>query len=748
MKRLLMAGVCSQILLAASGISALAQQQSGIEVVTVTAEKRVELAQNVPIALTVLSAEDLKNQGIDKVNQLEYATPSLEAVPAFGSGQPEFRLRGVGFDDYASNNSSTVGVYVDQVAYPIPAQTQSELFDIQRTEVLYGPQGTLYGVNTTGGAINFITNKPMDTFGFGLTGDYDSHGEFIGNGYITGPITDDLEYRFAFITDQGGAWQKNEYTGQSLGNKNTSSFRGELKWDPNAHWDFLLEGHYGYDKSQPVGLYLFDPIVAGSYFGVTSTIPAMTNTTQTAWGGSSTFQTLTGIATTQAPFHNSNSEGVSLQAVGDLGVAQLTSITSYEGMLRREYNDWDASQLALAGTYFDTLAHVFSQELRLASDPNDRFAWMIGGYYANQSMHEIFDSDFAQSLGLAIDTRYYQHVQTEAVFTQDTYKLTNEVTLIGGLRYEDDKRSIGGFQLNAVTLPGGPLINFVPSVAETINDGRLSGKGEIEYRPSDEIMFYGSVSEGIKSGGFTTYNGSQSAPPLKPEVLWAYETGFKSNLMNDTLQLNGAAFYYHYEDEQIQSAVWGVTGPVGSLVNAPKSHVYGGELEAIWQPIDNLKITQAVGWKDGKFDVFDNFLNIPASEAKCVPASICVPPAGNAVYSNEKGARLGFPPLSYNGSIAYTWQLPGYTLTTEGDWLFHDHLSPLLLGPVFYVHSYWMGDLNLTLAPDKGPWDVTVYCHNCTNTDYDTTRNFFLPGLNIAQRGEPGVVGVRVDYKY
>ena len=124
-----------------------------------------------------------------KVNQLQYNTPSLEVVPAFGSGQPEFRLRGVGFDDYGSNNTSTVGVYVDDVALTVPAQTQGNLFDIQRVEVLRGPQGTLYGRNTTGGAVNFITNKPTDDFTAGLTAEYDSHNEFNAEGYVSGPIS-------------------------------------------------------------------------------------------------------------------------------------------------------------------------------------------------------------------------------------------------------------------------------------------------------------------------------------------------------------------------------------------------------------------------------------------------------------------------------------------------------------------------------------------------------------------------------
>src|SRR5277367_5665767 len=200
MKKLLL-GVSAQVLLAAMASSAWAQTQQGIETVTVTAQKRAESAQNVPIALTVLTADDLKDMGITKVNGLQYATPSLEVVPAFGSGQPEFRLRGVGFDDYASNNSSTVAVYVDEVAYPIPAQTQGLLFDLAQTSVLYGPQGTLYGINTTGGLINFVTNKPTDTLWAELTTEYDSHNESITSGYVSGPIADGLDFRVAGITD-------------------------------------------------------------------------------------------------------------------------------------------------------------------------------------------------------------------------------------------------------------------------------------------------------------------------------------------------------------------------------------------------------------------------------------------------------------------------------------------------------------------------------------------------------------------
>lgn len=327
------------LFLAASGAGAWADDQ-GVETIVVTAEKRTESAQNVGVALTVLSADDLVKRGIENVNGLQYATPSLSIVPAFGSGQPEFRLRGVGFDDYGSNNSSTVGVYIDEVAYPVPAETQGLLFDLQRTEILYGPQGTLYGINTTGGAINFVTNKPTDTFTAGVTSEYDSHGESLTNGYVSGPIADGLEFRLAGITDQGGAWQTNRETGQNLGDKSASALRGQLQWNANNDWTFLLQAHWGTDRSQPVGLYLFDPIPAGSYPGVTTTVPAFSKTTQTGWGGSAAFGQLVGISPNAKPYRDNDSDGLDFHADGNLGFAELTWITSYNELHRREYNDW------------------------------------------------------------------------------------------------------------------------------------------------------------------------------------------------------------------------------------------------------------------------------------------------------------------------------------------------------------------------------------------------------------------------
>jgi outer membrane receptor protein involved in Fe transport len=707
-----------------------------IETVTVTAQRREESSQDVGIALSVLTDKDLAERNIDTVNQLQFAVPSFEVVPAFGSGQPEFRLRGVGFDDYGSNNSSTVGVYLDEVAYPIPASTQGLLFDISRVEVLRGPQGTLYGRNTTGGAVNFITNKPTDNYTAGITGDYDSHDEFRSEGYVSGPISDTLKFRLSAVTDQGGAWQTNRTTGASLGDKNISAFRGQLEWTPTSKVDFLLEGNWGYDKSESNGLYLFSPL---TFNPALTAVPADTDITHTGWGGSTAFQGLTGIAPDEKPFHNSVNQGVSLRANFDLGFADLTSITAYQHLRRREYDDWDASQYAYAGVYFDTGSQVFSQEIRLASKDTGPFTWLAGLYYSNESLDEAFDSDFWQSFGFDTSTTYNQYVNSIAAFAQIEYSFNDKLKFIGGLRAEDEVRKQKNYVTAGVFAPGTPPTDFSAPADKSLESKPLTGKAELEYKPSDNTLLYASISEGVKSGGFTSYNvpSATAVPAFKPEVLWAYETGFKSSFADDTLQLNGSVYYYDYHNQQVQSAIWTTAyGAIGAIVNAPKSHIYGGELEAEWRPTQDLFITQSLGYKDGSFDNFTG-LNIADSSV-----------AGTAVYVNYKGAKVGFPPLSYNGSISYQWDLGGYALEPEVDYAFHDQRKPLLLGPTYNIPSYWLANANLTLSPTNGPWDVTLYGHNIFNQKYDLERNFFLGGINIAAAGEPATVGVRVTFKY
>src|ERR1019366_4377012 len=237
-------------------VSTPAADSGGLEPVVVTAQRKQESAQSIGIAMSVLSGESLEAKSVTYVNDLQNAVPSLQVDPAFGGGQPQYRIRGVGFLDYTSNNASPIGVSLDDVAFALPIQTQGQLFDIDRVEVLRGPQGTLYGRNTTGGEINFISNRPTADAHAGFTAEYGSHNEVNAEGYVSGAIADGLLGRLAVATEQGGAWQRNRVTGQSLGDKDKIALRGQLEWNPSEAINFRLGVHMAKDKSEEQGLYL------------------------------------------------------------------------------------------------------------------------------------------------------------------------------------------------------------------------------------------------------------------------------------------------------------------------------------------------------------------------------------------------------------------------------------------------------------------------------------------------------------
>src|SRR5580698_3149147 len=254
--RLMAAATGAGAIFVAAG--ALASDNGGLEEIVVTAQRRVESAQNVGIAMSVLAGQSLADKSISYVNDLQNAVPNLQVEPAFGSSQPQFRVRGVGFIDYTSNNTSPVGVSLDGVAFALPIQTQGQLFDIDRVEVLRGPQGTLYGRNTTGGEINFITNRPSAETHAGLTFEYGSFNSFTSEGFVTGSLAPGLTGRLSFASEQGGGWQHNRLNGDPLGDKNKVSVRGQLEWDPAQGLDFRLTGHWSLDKSDEIGLHLLD----------------------------------------------------------------------------------------------------------------------------------------------------------------------------------------------------------------------------------------------------------------------------------------------------------------------------------------------------------------------------------------------------------------------------------------------------------------------------------------------------------
>ena len=729
-------------LMAAAGIGAISMQVSslaattsvgagaeagGLEEVVVTAQRREESAQGVGIAMSVLSGQSLADKSITYVNDLQNAVPSLQVEPAFGSSQPQFRLRGVGFIDYTSNNTSPVGVSLDGVAFALPIQTQGQLFDIERVEVLRGPQGTLYGRNTTGGEINFISNRPTTETHAGFMLEYGSHNQVNADGFVSGRIAEGLTGRLSVATEQGGAWQRNRLTGQSLGDKDKVAVRGQLQWDPTDAFNFRLGVHWAEDKSDEQGLYLLKSFQPASG---APTVPADTSRYATGWSLNPAFAKLIGIPANSKPGLNNSNNGADLTANIDFGGAKLTSITAYNKLIRREYGDWDATQYHDSDEYLNSDFNVFSQELRVASTGSGPWQWVTGVFYSNEDLHENFYSDLTDRLGGIAITTYEQVANSVGVFAQGGYQITDAVKATVGVREDHENRELKG--LNTAFLPGVPSFTG-GALGGSITSNLPSGKFEIDYKPVSDTLIYGSVSRGVKSGGFTAHNtlSAPAADPFQPEKLTAYEVGVKTDLTR-TLRVDSSVFYYRYKDQQILGKVFDNVSQsfIGRFVNA-NSRISGGEVELEWRPVTALAISQYAGFAEGYYT--SRLLNTD------------VPPV------DYNGRPESFPKWSYGGDVSYTFNLGAYSLTAESNYSFHDTYSQFfLLGSNdFTIPKYWLANANLTFAPASGgPWTVTLWGRNIFDKAYDITRNFFLPSSEVALAGEPTTVGIRLTYKY
>jgi iron complex outermembrane recepter protein len=716
--------------LAAAAPYASAAENGGLEEIVVTAQRRVESAQNVGIAMSVLSGQSLADKSISYINDLQNAVPNLQVEPAFGSSQPQFRLRGVGFIDYTSNNTSPVGVSLDGVAFALPIQTQGQLFDIDRVEVLRGPQGTLYGRNTTGGEINFISNRPSAEPHAGFSLEYGSHNEINADGFVSGGIADGLTGRLAMATEQGGAWQRNRVTGQSLGDRDKIAVRGQLQWDPAAALDFRLGIRSALDKSDEQGLYLLQPFTPGSG---PPAIPADTSRYATGWRLAPAFAKLIGISSNSKPGLDNSNQGADLTANIDFGGAKLTSITAYNKLIRREYADWDATQFDDSDEYLNSDFDVFSQEVRLAAS-HGPFDWVAGVFYSHEDLRENFYSDLTDRLGGIAVTTYAQVANSLGVFAQGNYEFTDTLKATLGVREDHEKRELIG--LNTAFLPGAPSLTG-GALGGSITSNLPSGKAELDYKPLSGTLLYASISRGVKSGGFTAHNTvtAPAADPFEPEKLTAYEIGVKSDVTR-TMRVNSSVFYYRYKDEQILGKVFDDASQsfIGRFVNA-NSRISGGEVDLEWRPLAGISISQYAGFAEGYYT--SKLLDVPLNPAQ--------PPV------DYNGRPESFPKWSYGGDISYSWGLGAFSLTAESNYSFHDTYSQFfLLGSNdFTIPRYWLANANLSLAPASGaPWTITLWGRNIFDKSYDLTRNFFLPTSEVAAAGEPTTIGIRLTYKY
>ncbi|HEY2145897.1 MAG TPA: TonB-dependent receptor, partial [Steroidobacteraceae bacterium] len=514
---------------------------------------------------------------------------------------------------------------------------------------------------------------------------------------------------------------------QSLGDKDKLAVRAQLQWNPADAIDLRLGAHFAQDKSDEQGLYLLKPFAPGSG---APTVPADTSRYVTGWALSPTFAKIIGRSVDSKPGLDDSNNGLDLTANVDFGGAKLTSITAYNKLIRREYADWDATQYADSDEYLNSDLNVFSEELRLASTGNGRFGWVTGVFYSDEDLHENFYSDLTDRLGGIALTTYEQVANSVGVFAQGNYQFTDSLKGVLGVREDHESRELIG--LNTAFLPGVPSLAG-GALGGSITSNLPSGKISLDYQAALGTMIYGTISRGVKSGGFTAHNtlSAPAADPFAPEKLTAYEVGVKSDVAR-TLRVNASVFYYRYKDQQILGKIFDDVSQsyIGRFVNAD-ARISGGEVELEWHPGGGFFVSQYAGFAEGYYT--SQLLNSDA------------PPV------DYNGMAESFPKWSYGGDLSYSWRIGALQLTAESNYSFHDTYSQFfLLGSNdFTIPKYWLANANVSLTPAAGaPWTVTLWGRNIFNRSYDITRNFFLPSSEVAAAGEPATVGIRLNYKY
>jgi len=742
--------------------------------IVVTAQKRAQSVNDVGITLNVFTGDTLRAQGIDSAQELGQITPGLVVNETGAQGVPIYTLRGVGFSNIYVNASSTVGLYVDDVSVPYAVMTRGALFDIERVEVLKGPQGDLYGRNTTAGQINFITGKPTEEFDAGASVEYGRFNAFDGEAFVSGPIANGVQVRVAGKQTLSSGWQKSlsRPDDKMLGAQDQTAFRGKINFDLGASSSLLLEAHWSRDQS--------DNIAATTYDGRDIGLPAAQalptiGTPIYSLGDNRAADWTPGFR----PKRDNKIWGGSARLDLDVGPVALTALTAYDKFTRSETSDWDGAALNDSASINDTRIEAFSQELRLASNGESDFTWIVGGYYSWDKLDEGYnyfmgDSYFATALGITeLFTKYTQKTESLAGFGHVEYQITPTIQLIGGVRYTHETRSFQGCTYdrngtlaaatnNIITpfliipaglpdpglvAPGGCAVyddrpdsahfgTFDP-FDEKIKTNKWMWKGGINYKPSRDLLLYATVSSGFKSGGFNGANSNTQTQlrPYNPERLTAYEVGAKGDIRSLGLNLNGAVFYYDYKDKQESGFAVTFVGNIGGLTNIPKSRIYGAEVSANWRLTDQLSLNAGATYLNSKIKQWE-----AVSNASLYP---------NIVTYDASGLPLpNAPKWSLNATPSYKVDVGSdMTLEFATDAIYRDSTSGAGL-PYQMIEDYWLFNARVILAKQDNSWQVSLWGKNIFNNYYYQYAAVGGNGPYVRVVGMPVTYGVRLGVNF
>jgi iron complex outermembrane receptor protein len=731
------------ILAAVGCVLAFETPAAELETVVVTARKREEDTQNVATSIRVLSGEEAVTLGVQRPADLAALTPGLNAKYTVGSESPVFTMRGIGLNDFSSINNPSVGVYFDDIFVPFIPMMGGQIYDIERIEVLKGPQGTLYGRNTTGGAIKFISRKPTSTTQANLRADYSSWRTLEVEAGIGGALTDTLNARVAAFTRQrGSGYMYNRYSGKHVGEQDRLAGRVILDWRPSDTFDAELNLHAGRDRSDAIlrehigfrdpvtGVITCPAVLAGKRGGCTDLSGYADNDNNPY---ASDVNNLYGDKV------RSRTYGAALSLNWDLSRATLTSVSGYDRYARDLVDDTDASPNITFETDVHEKIYVFSQEIRLVSDDSWKAKWVAGLFYSRDNTDTSNEQAVDELYRTRVKVLNDQTTEAYALFANGELPLAERWSLTAGIRLSHEKKRRWTQSLDLASLgnismlsPTGGYYVFVTDDT-TIEDDDVSGNLGLNYRPSDDVMLYATASRGFKSGGF---KGNISFNPLQvgaydPEALFAYEAGIKSTLLDGSLRFNAAAYYYDWKDFQAYSLVQ-LEIPVVMLTNAGDAEVKGIEADITWRPIDRLQVSAAANWMEGKIVKFDTL------------------PGGQ----DNRGKKLAnAPEVTFSGVVKYEFPSlgRGWSPYVQSQVSYQSRVFfEIQNNPINSQGEYWLASLRLGATSEDGKWDIALWSRNLFNEAYISESRFVdlrvFPSQNTY--GEPRSVGIGFTYQY
>ena len=760
-------------------------EQQGLSDIIVTATKRSENLQDVPVSISAIGNEQLASRGVTTSNDLGSVVPNLQVSSQYGDTSPNFSLRGVGVtNEFAANTASPIGIYVDEVSQTFRYTHGLSLYDLDRVEVLRGPQGTLFGRNTTGGAINIITRQPQlgAPNGF-LKAGYANYDRVTVQGAAEfSPVEDHVGLRLAFNYGKGDGYFRDPQpskNGKTYGTLDTIGLRGTLRIKPSDQLNISIKGFY--NKDNPVGYPLHYIGLVGADSNYNGGTDFFGNSRQTAACCS-----YDEVALDKGGKFLTKSWGGAVNINYEIDDTwSVTSVTGYTKSRYRLNIDNDATASDAYFIDYDSKGEDFSQDLRVNYD-SEKLKVLVGAYYGKDSILSdnrvlaynvlpdaapgslpcaqppatplpgCWNPGVANSLNLAFG--YNQKRKTVAVYGEGTYSITPALELTLGLRYTKDNADfLDAFSTVLTDVPGTVLFNLYNSTSnpETVikrSYSNWSGRAILNYAWNEDIKTYASFSRGYRSA---TFNGFGFISPsavyfVVPEKLDSIEVGFKTRFANNTIQLNGAAFHYDYQNQQVQEVIGGV-----AFLRSLNAKVKGAEVELLAKPVSALTLRGSVGYLDTKYSNNNPLLSGISIAGNRIPfASKWTFSAGGdltvgRVYEGD---------LVLSGEVAYKSKYwydpfndrarPNPTLpnTTGG-------LTPLYQGPngsSDLVGSKGYALVNGSLAWNSKNFQVRVWGKNILDKQYypfgyDTAGAF---GTVLLTPGTPRTYGVDATIKF